>query len=119
MSWNCYKHIKIKGQSLLEHRYIWEQANGAIPDGFEIHHINGDTFDNRLSNLQLVKINKHRSHHAIINNKLRPKQACLVEGCDNPYECNGYCKKHYYRVLRTGSPFGLKGHSNTNPACIV
>ena len=36
------------------HRVVWEEANGPIPDGMEVDHINGDTKDNRLENLRIV-----------------------------------------------------------------
>lgn len=36
------------------HRVVWEEANGPIPEGLDIDHINGDTRDNRLSNLRVV-----------------------------------------------------------------
>jgi hypothetical protein len=46
-----------------EHRSVWEQANGPVPDGHEIHHVNGDKGDNRLENLQLMRGFDHRQHH--------------------------------------------------------
>lgn len=36
------------------HRLVWEAANGSIPDGMEIDHLDGDKANNRVSNLQVV-----------------------------------------------------------------
>lgn len=48
----------------LEHRVVWEQANGPIPDGGIIHHINHIRSDNRIENLQLIESNsKHAKLH--------------------------------------------------------
>ena len=46
-----------------EHRKVWENAYGAIPDGLVIDHINGKKDDNRIENLQLLtrKKNDQRS----------------------------------------------------------
>lgn len=46
-------------ESHLEHRYIWEQANGVMPKGWVIHHLNGIKTDNRLENLLAVPREKH------------------------------------------------------------
>lgn len=36
------------------HRLVWEVFNGPIPKGMEVNHINEDTTDNRLANLNLL-----------------------------------------------------------------
>ena len=36
------------------HRIVWIAANGVVPDGYVIDHINNDKTDNRLANLQLL-----------------------------------------------------------------
>lgn len=49
-----------------EHRALWVEANGPIPVGFDIHHINGDTQDNRLDNLECLSSAAHAlAHHDV------------------------------------------------------
>lgn len=45
------------------HRLIWEENNGKIPNGYVIHHINGISTDNNLSNLQLMSKKEHDLLH--------------------------------------------------------
>lgn len=46
------------------HRDVWEFHHGPIPDGMHIHHIDGDTANNDISNLECVPESEHRGHHA-------------------------------------------------------
>lgn len=45
------------------HRVIWETANGEIPKGYDIHHIDKNRQNNSISNLELIHCSKHRSEH--------------------------------------------------------
>ena len=44
-------------------RYVWEQANGAIPPGMGIHHMDGNKLNDELSNLELVSKSMHIDKH--------------------------------------------------------
>lgn len=43
--------------------YVWEQANGKLPPGYFIHHIDGDKLNDDLLNLEIVDRKKHLELH--------------------------------------------------------
>ena len=66
-----YNRIRVNGKSVQLHNYIWEQANGKIPEGYVIDHIDGDTFNNDLSNLRLATPSQNQWNKRVLkNNKL-------------------------------------------------
>lgn len=48
---------------LYMHRYVWECHNGPIPNGYCIHHADGNRSNNAIENLELVSINDHATYH--------------------------------------------------------
>lgn len=58
-----YVRITVEGKRVKKHRWVWEQHNGPIPEGFVIHHKDGNIFNNDITNLELLPDGKHRSHH--------------------------------------------------------
>jgi hypothetical protein len=74
-----------RGKRLLEHHHVWQEANGPIPEGKEIHHKNGDKQDNRLENLECVDRLTHRRIH------------CGAEQrADGWWKPCGKCKEFYH-----------------------
>ncbi len=55
------------------HRYIWEQANGSIPKGWEIHHKDLDPTNNDLPNLQCLT----KSEHSRIHFNIKYAEGCF------------------------------------------
>lgn len=58
------KYIGIKltnetSSQMMEHRLVWAGVHGGIPAGHDIHHMNGDTFDNDIRNLASMSHNAH------------------------------------------------------------
>lgn len=58
----CGQYFQRKGVRL--HRSVWEYHNGAIPEGYHIHHIDGDKANNGLENLALMPGLDHVNAHA-------------------------------------------------------
>jgi hypothetical protein len=53
-----------KGISNL-HRARWEHYRGPIPEGFDVHHKDGDGTNNKLANLELVERREHARQHTL------------------------------------------------------
>lgn len=65
-----YWHIKYFGYSILAHRLRWYIENGDIPYDMVINHINNNTDDNSIQNLELSSISRNcRNKIKQYNNK--------------------------------------------------
>lgn len=58
-----YKIIRVDGKNQMYHRWVWEQANGPIPKGLIIHHIDGDITNNDITNLMMLTRKEHNKIH--------------------------------------------------------
>lgn len=54
---------KINGRRPRLHVYVWESVNGKIPDGFHIHHLDGDKNNNEIENLAIMGAVEHVKLH--------------------------------------------------------
>jgi hypothetical protein len=52
------------GSRIMEHHLVWWRSTGQlVPEGYVIHHKNGDGKDNRIGNLELVLRGTHTASH--------------------------------------------------------
>lgn len=85
------------GNGKILHREIWSSAHGSIPDGWVVHHVDGNKGNNALSNLRAEPWGKHTSDHNKESRRLpiRPKTYCTAQGCVRQAKARGMCTKHY------------------------
>jgi hypothetical protein len=71
-----YKTVKIAGKTKLLHRHLMEQQLGRpLAAGEHVHHKNGDRYDNRLENLEVLSCAEHMHEH---KQKHPVESACQV-----------------------------------------
>jgi hypothetical protein len=73
------------GKAFLLHKLVWEQANGPVPMGHEIHHLDHNRANWRLDNLMaLDRQTHHAMHRKARSTKINDKPGRKKEKDMNP-----------------------------------
>jgi len=101
-----YWVIKVKeiGQWPYEHRLLMEKKLGRkLLKNEDVHHLNGDTLDNRLENLQVLTKSEHMRMHSLLPKDQWAKNfdKCIVcKETGRRHLSKGMCTRCYQRVCK-------------------
>ena len=85
--YRCGPYFQRKGKRL--HRAVWEAHNGPVPDGYDVHHINGNKADNDIENLQLMPASEHNSYHMHLPERVEQSRANIKKAIEAAREWHG------------------------------
>lgn len=87
-------------------RRVWSRANGRpVPRGHQVHHIDGDTNNNSIENLELLTALEHQRLHRAIEPH-RPANCCHCGAAFSipwPYSPQFYCSNACKSAARRSS----------------
>lgn len=89
------KDGKGRGQHIMYHRYVWEQAYGKIPEGYEIDHICKNRACCNLEHLQMLEGSEHArkdDHLRHLNRNKKAKEYWMKT------HCTGTCLASLFNV---------------------
>ena len=80
-----YKGKLYRGRYCYEHHLVWEKENGKpVPEGYVVHHRDGNKTNNNIENLELLKESSHKKLHGLLKNKKVAVLRC--PNCDKIFE---------------------------------
>ena len=108
-----YKKVKFNGRIMDEHRAVAIQHWGEdAVRGMDVHHINGNTRDNRIENLELISHPEHISRH-IKGKKFTDAQKRTVKRTSRQYWNTHFSKESKRVVQETLSGIPIVGEESS------
>lgn len=103
-----YFTCSVSGFSNSLHRAVYERFVGEIPDGFDVHHRDGNSSNNMPDNLQAISSPDHTKLHA----ESLPIRACICPACGVEFKT---------RAIKPGlcSSRCRKSHRTQNRSCVI
>lgn len=82
---NDHTQIRVK-----QHRWVWGNENGKIPEGYDIHHVDGNRQNNEISNLEMIQ---HSEHTCLTNKREYNSGYKMRLSCEERKRRSEYAKK--------------------------
>lgn len=99
-----YPGKRYRGKYAYEHVVVWWKNVGSIPpNGYEIHHVNGEHRDNRFENLKLVTSHEHRILHGQLRRRPPIQFNCGFCGVTSSRRARDY--RYKIKTNRSGKLF--------------
>ena len=103
------------------YKLVWKVAHDEkdIPIGYKLIHINEDKTDNRLVNLQLIKIKGHTTRYDNITKyvclkNINTHEVIKFKSIDDCLDYTGLYKKHFYKSAILQEPIKAKNDNIYN-----
>lgn len=94
---------KTKIYRMAESRWVWEQAFGEIPEGYDIHHLDHDHENNNISNLVCISSAKHNEYHQRVREDHRKVNGVEQRRCQ---KCLEYKDLNLFSIRTAGTYSG-------------
>lgn len=105
-----------KGKSVIEHRFIFEELYNCKPDC--VHHVDHNSLNNEISNLQEMSISEHSRYHTLLRMKTDEFRDSQLRGIMNAHknrvdypsgeDAHNYIKVSRFALLRELAKNGFK-----------
>lgn len=97
------------------HRAIWASVHGPIPKGHHIHHVDGDTGNNTVENLECLTPKQHAEHH-VWSDERRSRNREHLEGIRHLTK-SWHASEEGLRVHRRIGAMAYNGFISTPKPC--
>lgn len=66
-----YRSTESRKKHISLHRYVWQKERGEIPEGYDIHHLDGDKTNNTIENLECLPKAEHTKRYSPHHNQYK------------------------------------------------